>query len=80
MTSRLVILISGFGSNLGAIIDAIASGAIAKATIVLVVSNRREAFGLQRCVFVGALLLSRKILGSVHSIIMPLTELSGWVE
>lgn len=52
MTFRLVILISGNGSNLQAIIDAIASGAIANATISLVVSNKKDAYGLQRYVFV----------------------------
>ena len=50
MTSRLVILISGNGSNLQAVIDAIASSAIAKATVSLVVSNRKDAYGLQRYV------------------------------
>jgi formyltetrahydrofolate-dependent phosphoribosylglycinamide formyltransferase len=44
---RLGIFISGSGSNLQAIIDAIQTGALA-AEIVLVVSNRREAYGLVR--------------------------------
>ena len=48
MPSRLVILISGSGTNLQAIIDAIASGTIPKATVCLVVSNRKNAFGLER--------------------------------
>jgi formyltetrahydrofolate-dependent phosphoribosylglycinamide formyltransferase len=45
--ARLVVLISGNGSNLQAIIDAAASGAL-PAQVVLVVSNRRDAYGLQR--------------------------------
>ncbi len=44
---RLVVLISGTGTNLQAIIDAIADGRL-NDEIVLVVSNRKTAFGLQR--------------------------------
>ncbi len=44
---RLVVLISGSGSNLQAIIDACASGAI-DGEIVAVISNRGDAYGLQR--------------------------------
>lgn len=50
MTSRLVILISGNGSNLQAILDAIASSVISNATISLVLSNRKDAYGLERYV------------------------------
>ncbi len=44
---KLVVLISGTGSNLQAIIDAVASGQI-PATIAAVISNREQAGGLQR--------------------------------
>ena len=44
---RLVILISGSGSNLQAILDAVAAGTIAAAP-TLVVSNRKDAYGLVR--------------------------------
>ncbi len=44
---RLAVLISGNGSNLQAIIDACASGELA-AEVVAVVSNRLDAFGLER--------------------------------
>ena len=44
---RLVVLISGSGSNLQAIIDACASGGI-DAEVVAVISNRGDAYGLQR--------------------------------
>jgi phosphoribosylglycinamide formyltransferase-1 len=44
---RLVVLISGSGSNLGAILDACASGRL-DAQVVAVFSNRREAYGLER--------------------------------
>ncbi len=47
MDRRLGILISGRGSNLLAIIDAIAEGRL-DATIALVVSNRADAAGLER--------------------------------
>jgi phosphoribosylglycinamide formyltransferase-1 len=46
-TSRLVVLISGNGSNLQAIIDACVSGELA-AEIALVISNKADAFGLER--------------------------------
>jgi formyltetrahydrofolate-dependent phosphoribosylglycinamide formyltransferase len=44
---RLVVLISGGGTNLQALIDAINAGVLA-AEICLVVSNRKEAYGLER--------------------------------
>lgn len=44
---RLCVLISGSGSNLQALIDAIQAGDIT-AEIVLVVSNRQSAYGLER--------------------------------
>ena len=47
MTSRLVILISGNGSNLQAILDACASGEL-PAQVVSVVSNKADAYGLLR--------------------------------
>ena len=45
--SRLVVLISGNGSNLQAIIDACASGEL-PASIVSVISNKADAYGLTR--------------------------------
>lgn len=45
---RIAVLISGNGTNLQAIIDATRSGTIPKAEVVVVVSNRKEAFGLVR--------------------------------
>ncbi len=44
---RLGVLLSGRGSNLGAILDATASGALA-AEVALVISNRSGAAGLER--------------------------------
>ncbi|MEM8745551.1 MAG: formyltransferase family protein [Actinomycetota bacterium] len=47
MTARLVVLVSGSGSNLQAIIDGCASGEL-DAEVVGVVSNRLDAYGLVR--------------------------------
>lgn len=44
---RLAVLISGTGRNLQAIIDAIEAGRI-RATLVAVISNRADAYGLER--------------------------------
>ncbi len=49
---RIVVLISGSGSNLQAIIDAVNSGFIA-ADISAVISNKSEAFGLTRATDAG---------------------------
>jgi len=46
--SRIAVLISGFGSNLQAIIDKVRSGYIPCAEVVVVVSNRKDAYGLER--------------------------------
>ncbi len=47
MTARLVVLISGNGSNLQAILDACASGEL-DARVVSVISNKADAYGLIR--------------------------------
>ncbi len=47
MKPRIVVLISGGGTNLQALIDAINAGVL-EAEICLVVSNRKEAYGLER--------------------------------
>lgn len=44
---RLVVLISGSGTNLQAIIDAIQAGEL-DASIEVVISNRKQAYGLER--------------------------------
>jgi phosphoribosylglycinamide formyltransferase 1 len=45
--SEIVVLISGNGSNLQAILDACASGEL-NAHVVAVISNKRDAYGLER--------------------------------
>lgn len=51
--ANLVVLISGFGSNLQAILDACASREL-KAQVSAVISNKREAYGLERARQAGA--------------------------
>jgi formyltetrahydrofolate-dependent phosphoribosylglycinamide formyltransferase len=46
-TSRIVVMVSGNGSNLQAVLDACASGEL-PAEVVAVVSNRADVFALQR--------------------------------
>jgi len=50
--ARLVVFISGSGSNLQAILDAIAANAL-MAEVILVVSNRKAAYGLVRAAQAG---------------------------
>jgi len=45
---RLAVLVSGFGSNLQAIIDAIEVGQLPGVKIAVVVSNKADAYGLER--------------------------------
>ena len=45
---NLAVLISGSGTNLQAVIDAIENGDIPDAKIVLVISNKENAYGLER--------------------------------
>jgi len=50
---RIAILVSGYGSNLQAILDAVAGGQLPGVVVALVVSNRKEAYGMQRAVQAG---------------------------
>lgn len=45
---RLAVLVSGSGSNLQALIDAIAEQRLPEAELALVISSRADAYGLQR--------------------------------
>jgi len=53
MSSRFVVLISGNGSNLQAILDACKSGEL-PASVVSVISNKADAYGLTRAQNAGA--------------------------
>lgn len=46
--NNLAVLVSGSGTNLQAIIDACASGVLPDTRVAVVVSNRREAYALER--------------------------------
>ncbi len=46
--TRLAVLISGFGSNLQALIDEVEAGRLPGVEIAVVVSNKAEAYGLER--------------------------------
>jgi len=48
--TRIAVLISGNGSNLQAILDATAEGRLPDVEVALVVSNRRDAYGLERAI------------------------------
>jgi phosphoribosylglycinamide formyltransferase 1 len=52
MTRRIAVLISGRGSNLQALIDAVAQGRL-EAEIAVVISNRPGAYGLERAAAAG---------------------------
>src|SRR5690606_12036755 len=52
MTARLAVLISGNGSNLQAILDAIRMRVL-DAQVVVVVSDRKAAYGLERAAKAG---------------------------
>lgn len=52
MTRRIAILISGRGSNMSALIDAVATGRL-PAEVSLVISNRADAAGLNRAAEAG---------------------------
>jgi phosphoribosylglycinamide formyltransferase-1 len=47
MSENFVVLISGYGSNLQAILDACASGVL-PARVAAVISNKKDAYGLER--------------------------------
>jgi formyltetrahydrofolate-dependent phosphoribosylglycinamide formyltransferase len=50
--ARLAVLVSGYGSNLQAILDACSSGFL-QATVVVVVSNRENVYALDRAAQAG---------------------------
>ena len=50
---RLAVLVSGGGTNLQAILDAIAAGKVTNAEVVKVISNSRKAYALERAAAAG---------------------------
>ena len=64
--TRIAVLVSGGGTNLQALLDAQAAGALTAGEIVLVIASNDKAFALQRAERAGvpAVVCSRKDLGS----------------
>lgn len=77
LKARIAVLVSGGGTNLQALIDAEKSGIIKSGTISLVVSNKADAYALERARLSGipAVTLLRKELGSQGDFEAALTEL-----
>ncbi|MBS1245681.1 MAG: purN [Chloroflexi bacterium] len=48
--TRIAILISGYGSNQQAVMDAVTEGRLPGVEVALVVSNRKDAYGIQRAI------------------------------
>ncbi|MBO6054758.1 MAG: phosphoribosylglycinamide formyltransferase [Oscillospiraceae bacterium] len=65
-TARIAVLVSGGGTNLQALIDAQASGILTSGRICLVISNRSDAYALQRAADAGidTRVIEKKALGS----------------
>lgn len=78
--ARIAVMVSGGGTNLQALIDAQASGIISHGEIVLVISNVKTAYALERAAHAGikGVAVSKKALGSQEAfeqdIINMLTE------
>ena len=64
--ARIAVLVSGGGTNLQAIIDAQKSGIIKSGEVVLVISNKKDAYALERAEKEGieSLVFVKKELGS----------------
>jgi phosphoribosylglycinamide formyltransferase-1 len=53
MTKRISVLVSGSGSNLQAVIDAVSFGNVSEAEVGLIISSNPEAFALERARLAG---------------------------
>ena len=75
--ARIAVLVSGGGTNLQALIDAQNSGIIKSGEIVLVVSNKKSAYALERAANAGieAAAFTRKECGGQDGFEAKLTEL-----
>ncbi|MBQ0004885.1 MAG: phosphoribosylglycinamide formyltransferase [Clostridiales bacterium] len=73
--ARIAVLVSGGGTNLQAIIDAQNSGVIKSGEVCLVISNKADAYALQRAKNAGieARIITRKK-GAVSELGIPVTE------
>lgn len=77
LKARIAILVSGGGTNLQALIDAEKSGIIKSGTISLVVSNKADAYALERARLAGipSVTLLKKELGSQEAFEAALIKL-----
>ena len=77
LKARIAVLVSGGGTNLQALIDAEKSGVIKSGTISLVVSNKADAYALERARLAGipSVTLLKKELGSQEAFEAALTKL-----
>lgn len=73
---KLAVLVSGGGTNLQAIIDAIDSGKIKNAEIALVISNKEGAYALERANKAGikSLYISKKQFSDVEEYSKAMTD------
>lgn len=71
LKTKIAVLVSGGGTNLQAIIDAQASGIITSGEIVLVASNKANAYGLTRAENAG---ISTYIMDTEENLIAKLQE------
>ena len=74
--ARIAVLVSGGGTNLQALIDAEKSGILKSGTIKLVLSNKKDAFALQRAANAGieAFAVTRKSCGGQEGFEKKLIE------
>jgi phosphoribosylglycinamide formyltransferase 1 len=77
--ARIAVLVSGGGTNLQALIDAQKSGIITSGEIVLVVSNVKNAYALQRAENAGIehMVVTKKECGSTDAFNLKLAEIMG---
>lgn len=77
LKARIAVLVSGGGTNLQALIDAEKSGVIKSGTISLVVSNKADAYALERARLAGipAVTLLKRELGSQEAFEAALIKL-----
>lgn len=77
LKARIAVLVSGGGTNLQALIDAEKSGIIKSGTISLVVSNKADAYALERARLAGipSVTLLKKELGSQEAFEAALIKL-----
>lgn len=74
--AKIAVLVSGGGTNLQALIDAEKAGVLKSGTIALVISNKKDAFALERAAKAGieAFALTKKSCGGQEGFEKRLTE------